>query len=238
MLPFGVWSLSQKMWFISPHMHLFLNMHAHFNKREISKQSKSAAHPLSPEQPGVGTLLLCQNACQARHHHHHSTPHPPSKGWARGSSSFSFPFRLLLGKELGSLCCGLGDSSLAHIWGKIKFHIYIYFLLGQLSSEETKVWRIDQCVEGSTRPLNSYPEGTESLPFAAKLCSAIHSLVIQRKCFKVHNKRGKKPHKFCYERWVGSDLVTPHLPESSAVSYIGFSRWKLDISMMTDRSKT
>lgn len=40
-----------------PHTHLFLNMHVHFNKCEISKQSKSAAHPLSPEQPGVGTLL-------------------------------------------------------------------------------------------------------------------------------------------------------------------------------------
>lgn len=189
MLPFGVWSLSQKMWFISPHKHLFLNMHVHFNKCEISKQSKSAAHPLSPEQPGVGTLLPWQDACQARHHHH-STPHPPSKGWVSGSSSFSLPSPLLLGKELGSLCCVLGDSSLAHIWGKIKLHISIYLLLGQLSSEETKIWRIDQCAEGSLRPLNSCPEGTEGLPFAAKLCSAIHSLVIQRKCFKAHNRGG------------------------------------------------
>lgn len=50
--------------------------------------------------------------------------------------------------------------------------------MGWLRSE---VWWIDQHVWRSRRPLNNYLGGAESLPHAAKLFSAIHSLFLQKK---------------------------------------------------------
>lgn len=159
------------------------NMHAHFNKCEFSRQSKSAAHPLSPQQPGVGTLPPCRGACQPQHLCR-TAFHPPPK-----ENEYFYIYKYIY--------ISLSPKSL-------------YISCWDINPEETKVWWIEQRAWGSVRPLSSYSEGTESLPFAAKLCSVVHSLVLQRECFKVYNRAGKKSHtKTWYERWVGSDVVTP-----------------------------
>lgn len=160
-----------------------LNMCAHFKKCEISRQSQSTAQPLSPEQAGV----VCSHC-------------------ARQGKREIFPLLPLLstvslGKALRSLCWGLGDSSLAHIWERI-MNIYIYTLLEQPSSEETKVWWTDQNAWASMRPLNTYAEGAE----AVVLCSPQFGST--EKLFQSSYPWGKKSHtKTCYERWVGSDVV-------------------------------
>lgn len=211
MLQFGVWSLWQKMWFISPRTHpfFFFKYACSFQQMWIFQAKQERSTPTQPPTAWRGYVPPYRGACQAQQLRR-TAFHPPPK-----ENNFFY----------------------------INKYIYIknpYISCWDVSSEETKVWRLEQRAWASVRPLSSYSEGTESLPFAAKLCSVIHSLVLQRECFKVYNRAGKKkPHKNLIWKMSGIRCSnTRSYLHTSVVSYINFNKRELDMSMMTDSSKT
>lgn len=179
----GVWSLWQKMWFMSSHTHLFLNMHAHFNKCEISRKSKSKAHPRSPEQPGVGTLVPWWG-------HQTSMAQPPchllssSQGVGKRKHLpllHSLPL-LLLGKRWVVSFLGWVIHVLHIYHGKEFKNIYLS-PLGQLRFE---VWWIDQSAWGYRRPL-------KTLQGELRACHMLQSYpLLSTVCFYKKNPKTQK----------------------------------------------
>lgn len=138
-------------------------------------------------QPRTGWCGM-QPLCQAGKEGDLPSPSPPLHCFTWES----FAFTLL----------GIGWLISCTHMGKNYEYIYIYTLLEQPSSEETKVWWTDQNAWASMRPLNTYAEGAE----AVVLCSPQFGST--EKLFQSSYPWGKKSHtKTCYERWVGSDVV-------------------------------